>query len=99
MLQESRQTARTLDPADLVASERRAKERTGELTLVSYNPAQRWMYYPKMTPNEALLIKTYDTADDGRARFSIHGAFDNPSLPPDAPPRQSIEARTFAFFD
>ncbi len=90
--------ARTLDPENLIPSERRAKERIGELTLVSYNPGQRWMYYPKMTPDEALLLKTYDSADDGRSRFSIHGAFDNPAASPDAPPRQSIEARTFAFF-
>ncbi len=91
--------ARTLDPANLVVSERRAKERIGELTLVTHNPDQRWMYFPKMTPDEALLIKTYDTADDGRARFSIHGAFDDPTASDNAPPRQSIEARAFAFFD
>lgn len=91
--------ARSLNPDNLVVSERRAKERIGELTLVTHNPAQRWMYYPRMTPDEALLIKTYDTADDGRARFSVHGAFDDPTSPPDAPPRESIETRTFAFFD
>jgi len=91
--------ARTLDPVNLVVSERRAKERIGELTLVTHNPSQRWMYYPLMTPDEALLIKTFDTADDGRARFSVHGAFDDPTSPPDAPPRESIETRAFAFFD
>ena len=91
--------ARTLDPANLLAAERRAKERIGELTLVTHNPAQRWMYYPQMTPDEALLITTYDTANGGRARFSVHGAFDDPSSPPDAPPRESIETRAFAFFE
>lgn len=91
--------ARTLDPVNLLAAERRAKERIGELTLVTHNPAQRWMYYPQMTPGEALLIKTFDTADDDRARYSVHGAFDDPTSTPDARPRESIETRTFAFFE
>jgi len=91
--------ARTLDPENLLAAERRAKARIGELTLVTHNPAQHWMYFPLMARDEALLIKTYDTADDGRARFSVHGAFDDPTSPTDAAPRESIETRTFAFFD
>jgi hypothetical protein len=91
--------ASTLDPADLVASERRARERIGELELVSWNPAHRWYYYPAMQPDEALLIKTFDAATDGRARRSIHTAFDNPLAPPDAPPRESIESRLLVFFD
>jgi hypothetical protein len=52
-----------------------------------------------MIEEEVLLIKTYDSARDGRARRSVHTAFDNPLAPADAPPRESIEVRTFAFFD
>ena len=33
-----------------------------------------------------------------RARFAPHTSFDDPATPPDAYPRQSIEARTLAFF-
>jgi hypothetical protein len=91
--------ATSLEPADLVASERRAKERIGELELVAWNPAHRWYYYPEMSANEALLIKTYDSATDGTARRSIHTAFDNPLAPPDAPPRESIESRLLVFFN
>jgi hypothetical protein len=36
---------------------------------------------------------------DGRARFSLHSAFDDPTSPANAKPRESIETRTFAFFD
>lgn len=91
--------AATIDVTDLVASERRAQDRTGELELVSWNPAHRWYYYPEMTRDEALLIKTFDSARDGRARRSIHTAFFNPLAPPDAPARESIESRLLVFFD
>ena len=90
--------AATLEAGDLVASERRARERVGELELVSWNPAHRWYYFPGMTADEALLIKTFDSARDGTARRSIHTAFHNPLAPPDAPARESMESRLLVFF-
>jgi len=90
--------ARSVAPEDLIPSERRAKDRIGEIHQVVFNPAHRWYYFPKMRPNEVLLIKTYDSAEDGRARFTIHSAFDDPNSPSDAPPRESIETRAFVFF-
>ena len=83
---------------DLVATERRAEERIGELELVSWNPAHRWYYYPQMQRDEVLLIKTFDSRTDGRARRSIHSAFDNPLAGSDAPPRESIESRALIFY-
>ena len=47
---------------------------------------------------EVALIKTYDSATDGRTRFTIHTAFSDPLSPEGAMPRQSIETRCFAFF-
>jgi hypothetical protein len=91
--------AASLGQADLVASERRAQDRIGELELVAWNPEHRWYYYPQMSLTEALLIKTFDSADDGRARRSIHTAFDNPRAPADASPRESIESRLLVFYD
>lgn len=85
-------------PDDYVASERRARDRIGELELVTYNPAHRWYFYPEQQFNEALLIKTFDSATDGRARRVAHTAFDNPEAPADAPPRESIESRLLVFF-
>jgi hypothetical protein len=84
---------------DLVATERRAKDRIGELELVTHNPDHRWFWFSAMTKTEAALIKTFDSALDGRARRSIHTAFKNPDALSDAAPRESIETRTFAFFD
>lgn len=90
--------ARSVAPGDLIAAERRAKDRVGEIQQAVFNPAHRWTYFPNMERHEALLIKVYDSAEDGRARFTIHSAFDDPTSPPDAPPRESIETRTFVFF-
>ena len=90
--------ATTIDPGDLVAAERRAPDRIGELQLVRWNPAHRWYYFPEMQRDEILLIKTFDSAGDGRARRSIHTAFANPLAPPDAPARESMESRLLVFF-
>ena len=91
--------ARTIAPRDLVELDLIYPDRTGEIYNVVHNPAQRWFYFPAMQTDEAILIKGYDSAEDGRARFSPHTAFDDPTSPPDAAPRQSIEARTLVFFD
>ncbi len=90
--------ARALSPYDLVASERRAADRIGELELVIFNPEHRWYFFPALAPDEVLLIKTFDSAKDGRARRCVHTAFENPLAPADAPPRESIESRLLVFF-
>jgi len=90
--------ARSLAPADLIAAERRYPHRVGETYQVRYNPAHRWFYFPQMRRDEALVFKVYDSQRDGRARFTAHTSFVDPTSPPNAPPRQSIEARTLAFF-
>lgn len=90
--------AASVAPEDLVAVERQAKERIGEIQLAVYNRAHRWYYFPEMTMDEALLFKTYDSATDGRARFTIHTSFDDSSAPPNVPPRESLETRCFVFY-
>jgi len=90
--------ARSLAPKDLIRAERRYPNRVGETYRVAHNPDHRWFYFPLMRRDEALVFKVYDSAKDGRARFTAHGSFDDPTTPAGAPPRQSIEARAFAFF-
>ncbi len=51
-----------------------------------------------MRPDEALVFKVYESLKDGRARWTAHTAFDDPTAPPSARPRESIEMRTLAFF-
>lgn len=84
-------------PQDLVPSDLVYADRVGETYSVTYNPSHRWFYLREMTTDEALLLKIYDSETDGRARLTPHTAFDDPTAPPDAPPRESIELRTLVF--
>jgi hypothetical protein len=90
--------ATSIAPDDLVATDLKYPDRTGETYSVTFSPRHRWFYFPRMATDEVVLIKCYDSARDGRARFTAHGAFDDPATPSDAAPRESIEARTLAFF-
>ncbi len=63
---------------------------------VASSPAQRWYFYPRMIPDEVLLMKTYDSRGViGRA--CPHGSFPNPAAAPDAAPRRSIELRVLCY--
>jgi hypothetical protein len=90
--------ARSLASGDLIAAERRYPNRVGETYRISYNAAHRWFYFPQMRRDEALVFKVFDSAQDGRARFTAHTSFNDPNTAPGAPARQSIEMRTLAFF-
>lgn len=90
--------AKSVDMGDLLVAERRYPHRVGQTYRLMFNPGHRWYYFPKMRRDEALVFKVYDSATDGRARFTPHSSFDDPTSPPGARARQSIEARAFAFF-
>ena len=90
--------AQTVVPEDLVVSELRYPDRVGETYAVTYSPRHRWFYFPQMRADEVVLLKCFDSARDGRARLSVHTAFEDPATPAGAPPRESIEVRMFAFF-
>jgi hypothetical protein len=89
---------RSIGTKELFPSSRVYPDRVGEVYHCAYNPEHRWYYFPKMQRDEAIVFKTFDSAKDGRARWTAHSAFDDPTSPPDAPPRESIEMRTLAFF-
>jgi len=89
----------SVDDSHLHTVERRAYNRVGQTRHASYDGNNAWFYFPDMTPGEAILIKNYDTADDGRARYALHTSFDDPTAPVDAAPRESLETRVLAFFD
>jgi hypothetical protein len=90
--------ARSILPGDLVPNARIYPDRRGEIQAVKFNSAHRWYYFSAMQPEEALLLKCYDSADDGRARFTAHSAFLDPTAPPDSAPRESIETRVLVLF-
>jgi len=75
-------------------------DREGEIHLVKHTPNHRWKYVRGMTPDEFVLIKCFDSIQDGSvAVFTPHCAFQDPTAPDDAPKRQSIELRALVFYD
>ena len=89
----------------------RYADRVGENYTATHSPAHQWYYFPRMTRDEAMLLKVWDSegsiargdVSNGQSTFSLHSAFKDEaalaqlSTPPK--PRESIEVRTVAFFD
>ena len=73
-------------------------DHVGEIYALRKAAGQRWSYFSKMINDETVLIKGYDSLEDGTARFTPHTAFEYPDQDPNVPPRKSIETRTFAFY-
>jgi hypothetical protein len=90
--------ARSVSTDDFVISERRYPNRVGQTYAITYNPNHKWFWFPRMRRDEAIVFKVFDSLKDGRARWTAHTAFDDPTSPPNAKPRESIEIRTLAFF-
>ncbi|KZS94211.1 hypothetical protein SISNIDRAFT_485132 [Sistotremastrum niveocremeum HHB9708] len=85
---------------DLVPHTLRYPDRDGETYTVKYNPNHKWKYLKGMKPDEGVLIKCFDSINDGSvAELTPHTAFIDPTTPKDAPLRQSIELRTLVFYD
>jgi hypothetical protein len=90
---------RSIPQKGFIRVERRYKYRTGEVYHIAYDPAHVWYHFPQMTRDEALVFKVFDSDASKPSRFTAHSSFDDPNTPADAPPRESIETRTFAFWD
>ena len=89
--------ASTIAPSDWTECDLVYRDRVGETYALKFNPAQAWYYFPRLAPDEAILIKGYDS-DERVARFTAHSAFDDPTTRPDAPERESIEVRTLVIY-
>lgn len=92
---------RSIDPEkDLIPSDLVYPDRRGETFGVQYNPNHKWKYVKGVTPDEFVLIKCFDSQTDGKtAILTPHTAFADPTTPPDAPLRESIELRLLVFYD
>jgi hypothetical protein len=90
--------AQSIGTSELIPSALIYPNRRGEVYHMTHNPAHRWYYFPNMQRHEAMVFKCYDSLKDGRARWTAHCAFDDPTASPNVPPRESIEMRTLAFF-
>ncbi|KAG9311287.1 hypothetical protein JVU11DRAFT_8375 [Chiua virens] len=75
-------------------------DREGEAYGVKYNEAHKWKYMKGMQPDEFVLIKCFDSVQDGSvAILTPHTGFQDPNRPEGAPFRESIEVRTLVFYD
>jgi hypothetical protein len=90
--------AQSIEPGDFVPTDFVYRDKIGEVYRFKYNPKHRWFYFPRLERDEVILLKCFDSKEDGRARFSAHSAFDDPTTPPDAAPRESIEVRALVFW-
>jgi hypothetical protein len=91
--------ASSIATEELVATDQVFADRVGEIYQVAHGAGQRWYYASEIDRDEILLIKGWDSIDDGRAHFTPHGAFELQETAPDAPPRESIEVRTFVIIE
>lgn len=95
--------AQSVENDDLCVFEIHYADRVGENYFSRTSSNHRWYYYPQMVQDEALLLKTWDSAGTlcggSKATFTLHSAFHDPTTPVDAKDRESIEVRCIAIFD
>lgn len=91
--------ATTVPEEDFIATDLVYPDRVGEIYYGAYRASHRWVYFPKMERDEALLIKGYDSLEGGPARFVLHTSFQDPTAPVDRLRRHSIEVRSLVIFD
>ena len=99
---------RTVRKDDLRTLQIHYSDRIGENYLVTHEERHKWMYFPSMYFEEAMLIKQWDSeggiangqsSDEGHiSTFAIHSAFQTP-LSSDWKPRQSIEVRCLCVWE
>ena len=82
---------------DLIATDQIFPDRVGEIYHLAWSADHCWYWVPEMERDEVLLIKGWDSLEDGRARYTPHGAFKLQKQ--EGPPRESIELRTFLVFE
>jgi len=90
--------SRLLKGNQLYPSRRIYPDRVGETYVVTHSPEHEWLYFSEMTRDEAMVFKVYESAKDGRARWTAHTSFPLPNQDPIAHPRESCEMRALAFF-
>ncbi|KAF2172657.1 hypothetical protein M409DRAFT_16619 [Zasmidium cellare ATCC 36951] len=57
----------------------------------------KWHFFSKMTPDECLVMKMFDSKKEGVCRRLPHSAFPTPE--DFGPPRRSVETRCFCFWE
>lgn len=75
-------------------------DREGETLGIKFNENHKWKYLHGMTPEEIVLIKCFDSIQDGSVAICTpHTGFSDTTTPEGTPLRQSIELRALVFYD
>lgn len=94
---------RSVSPDHIIRAEAAFDNPQGEVTwsfdamIFRHDPRHRWVYFSGMTRDEVLVFKRHDS-DRTRPWFVPHTAFADPTAPPDAEARASIEMRTISYW-
>jgi hypothetical protein len=91
--------ASSVEERDLLATDLLYPGRTGQIYYLAFNPSHRWYYASEMQTEEVWIFKNYDSATGGRALFTPHTAFVDPTPHSRVAARESVEFRAFAFFN
>ena len=85
---------RSMRPDDVVAGPAYFPSVDGTIDTAFFHPNEhfRWVYFSGLTNQELLVFKQYDS-DKRYPERVPHTAFIDPSCPPDAEPRVSLESR------
>jgi hypothetical protein len=93
--------ARTVSGGELIEADAIFDSPAGDWSfegyVVAHDPAHRWLWFPDMTPQEAIIFKTHDSLG-GVAHCVPHVAFDDPQCPEEAQARISVEIRAIAYW-
>jgi hypothetical protein len=89
--------ARTVPDGDLVEADMMENDFPGKQWVVRHNPQHQWYYKYRMTPQDVLLIKCFDSKT-AVARRALHSAFED-AAHRDEESRQSIEVRCLVLYD
>ena len=89
--------ARTISDDDLMVVRRCHPGWEGETAFLSWRPTHRWVTFPGVRTDEAIVIKLFDSASDVSC-WSPHTAFNDPATPIGAPIRASIETRVLVCY-
>lgn len=71
-------------------------DRRGETYAILHSHRHQWFYFPAMQCDEVLLFLHYDSKSSPHITVP-HTAFEDPTSPPDAEPRESLEMRILVF--
>ncbi|KAK9805395.1 hypothetical protein WJX73_010916 [Symbiochloris irregularis] len=88
----------TADKADFLYLKSIFETRTASDYILNFRPEHKWYYAQRMMPDQAYVFKCFDSRDNV-ARFTPHTSFSDPETPAWAPERESIEVRSYVFWE